>query len=186
MYFSCFFSSHPCSPAHLSQLCNLHLDITTRHRHCASTSTSPDKIISHGIQHAQVPSRHPRLVGHGHQRRHDPVLQRHLRQLPQPSQWLGSTSNGFGRLRTRDFPANEEFASHCYCWAAKDDIHAVDRVWISTAIDRACETYFTGGVGKPFLRLVAQLCTSADTFAGDPVSVYGTAPGLTPCQAHHP
>ena len=85
-----------------------------------------------------------------------------------------------------DFPANEEFASHCYCWAAKDDIHAVDRVWISTAIDRACETYFTGGVGKPFLRLVAQLCTSADTFAGDPVSVYGTAPGLTPCQAHHP
>lgn len=46
------------------------------------------------------------------------------------------------------YPGNWGFEDHCYCFWGADDNRAVDRKWITAAIDAACTNYFTGGIGE--------------------------------------
>lgn len=51
-------------------------------------------------------------------------------------------------------PGNWDFQDKCYCFWEDNDNKAVDRKWITAAIDAACGEYFTGGIGKLSCSLV--------------------------------
>lgn len=63
-------------------------------------------------------------------------------------------------------PGNNGFMKKCYCFLDLENLWGIDRAYLVTAIDQACE-YFTGGIGEP-------------------VSVYGQGEGMRKCKSQQP